>query len=321
MEAPQETTSSSAMTVEDRIAHLKQERNAVILAHNYTHGDVQDIADFTGDSLGLSQKAASTDADIIVFCGVHFMAETAAILSPQKRVFMPDGNAGCPMANMVTPRELAEMKAEHPDAIVVTYVNSSAAIKAMSDVCCTSANALDIVRCIPEDRKVLFVPDRNLGHYVARTLNRNIILWNGFCPTHERMLPEQVLAIKAEHPDALFVAHPECRPQVLDLADAVASTTGMLAYCAKSDAREFIIGTELGLLHRLKKDNPGKSFYLASPIADCPNMKLATLAKIRWCLEDLSGEVRVAEDIAKQARKPIERMLDVTLLEAFLKGE
>lgn len=321
MDASHETTTPAAMTVEDRIAQLKKERNAVILAHNYTRGEVQDIADFTGDSLGLSQTAASTDADIIVFCGVHFMAETAAILSPQKRVLMPDGNAGCPMANMVTPRELGEMKAEHPDAIVVTYVNSSAAIKAMSDVCCTSANALDIVRRIPEDRKILFVPDRNLGHYTARTLGRDIILWNGFCPTHERILPEHVLAIKAEHPEALFVAHPECRPQVLDLADAVASTTGMLKYCTESAAREFIVGTELGLLYRLEKDHPDKSFYPASPIGDCPNMKLATLAKIRWCLEDLSGEVRVAEDIAEQARKPIERMLDGALLEAFLKGE
>ena len=320
MEAAQATTTASSMTVEEHISRLKREKNAIILAHNYARGEVQDIADFTGDSLGLSQKAASTNADIIVFCGVHFMAETAAILSPQKRVLMPDGNAGCPMANMVTPRELAEMKAEHPDAIVITYVNSSAAIKAMSDVCCTSANALDIVRRIPQDRKILFIPDRNLGHYTARTLGRDIVLWNGFCPTHERILPEHVRAIKAEHPDALFVAHPECRPQVLDLADAIASTTGMLSYCATSDAREFIVGTELGLLHRLHKDNPGKSFYLASPIADCPNMKLSTLAKIRWCLEDLSGEVRVAEDIAEKARKPIERMLDGALLEAFLKG-
>lgn len=306
--------------VEEEIARLKNERNAVILAHNYTRGEVQDIADFLGDSLGLSRTAASTKADVIVFCGVHFMAETAAILSPEKRVLIPDVNAGCPMANMVTPRELQEMKARYPEAVVVTYVNSSATIKAMSDVCCTSANAIEIVRRIPGDRQVLFVPDRNLGHYTSRMLNREIILWDGYCPTHQRILPEHVAAIKAQHPEAKFVAHPECRPQVLEMADSVDSTTGMLEYCAKSPAREFIIGTEIGLLYRLEKDNPDKRFYPASPIADCPNMKLSTLAKIKWCLEEMSGEVRVPAEIAARARKPIERMLVPDLLARFLGG-
>ena len=319
MAAFSEHTSPSMNTVAEDIAQLKRMRNAIVLAHNYTLGEVQDIADFSGDSLGLSRRAASTDADIIVFCGVHFMAETAAILSPHKKVLMPDSNAGCPMANMVTPRELAEMKAQHPDAIVVTYVNSSAAIKAMSDICCTSSNALDIVRRIPEDREILFVPDRILGHYTGKMLNRDIILWKGFCPTHERILPEHVAAVQQEHPEALFVAHPECRPQVLDMADAVASTTGMLDFCAQNPAREFIIGTEIGLLHRLRADNPDKIFYPASTIADCPNMKLATLTKLKWCLEELSGEIVVDAAIAEQARKPIERMLDDVLLDRFLK--
>jgi len=306
------------LPIDQEIARLKEERNAIILAHNYTRGEVQDIADFLGDSLGLSRTAASTKADVIVFCGVHFMAETASILSPEKRVLMPDANSGCAMANMVTPRELAEMKAQYPEAVVVTYVNSSAAIKAMSDVCCTSANALEIVSRIPGDRQVLFVPDRNLGHYTGKMLNRDIILWDGFCPTHQRILLEHVMEVKKAHPEALFVAHPECRPQVLEIADFVASTTGMLDYCAKSPAREFIIGTEIGLLYRLEKDYPEKRFYPASLIADCSNMKLPTLAKIKWCLEELSGEVRVPAELAELARKPIERMLDADKLARFL---
>ncbi|MBN1257482.1 MAG: quinolinate synthase NadA [Planctomycetes bacterium] len=296
----------------DRINQLKTERKAVILAHNYTRGEVQDIADYVGDSLGLSQTAASTDAEVIVFCGVHFMAETAAILSPDKRVIMPDHHAGCPMADMVTPRELAELKKQHPEAIVVTYVNSTVEIKAMTDLCCTSANAVEVVRAIPDNQEVIFVPDRNLGSYVATQLGRKLILWNGFCPTHERIFPEHVELEKEKHPEALFVAHPECRPAVLEMADHIASTTGILRYCHENPATEFIIGTEIGLLHRLRIENPGKKFYPASPVSDCPNMKLITLEKIAWCLEDLSGEIKVPEETARAARRPIERMLEVT---------
>ena len=269
---------------------FRSERNAVILAHNYQTAEVQDVADFVGDSLGLSRTAADTSADCIVFCGVHFMAETAAILAPAKKVYMPDTHAGCPMADMVTERELARMKEKHPQAIVITYVNSSAAIKAMSDVCCTSANAVEVVRAVAEGREVIFVPERNLGSYGASQLDRELSLWPGFCPTHERILPEHVAAQRRAHPDAALVVHPECRPAVVAMADKVASTTGILHFCAESEAREFIIGTEIGLLHRLRKESPEKEFHPASKVADCPNMKLTTLEKIAWCLEDLTGE-------------------------------
>jgi len=299
-------------TLEDRLLGLKEQRNAVILAHNYQRGEVQDIADFTGDSLGLSRQAAATQAEVILFCGVHFMAETAALICPDKTVLIPDLHAGCPMANMVTPRELAEMKARHPDAAVVTYVNSTAAIKAMSDVCCTSANAIEVVRSIPADREVLFVPDQSLGGYVSRQLGRPIILWGGYCPTHHRILASDVARRKAEHPDALFVCHPECTADVIALADEVASTSGMLRYCAESPATEFIIGTEIGLLHTLRKANPAKTFLDVSPLADCPNMKLTTIEKMVWALEDMAHKVEVPPDIAAKARGAIERMLAIS---------
>ncbi|MHC4887098.1 MAG: quinolinate synthase NadA [Planctomycetota bacterium] len=295
-----------------QIQNLKQKNNAVILVHNYQRADVQEVADYLGDSLGLSRQAAETDADLIVFCGVHFMAETAAILAPGKRVLLPDLNAGCPMADMVTPRELQRLKDQHPDAVVVTYVNSSAEIKAMSDICCTSANAVEVVRGVAPEKEILFVPDRNLGNYCARQTGRDLVLWEGYCPTHERMLPEHVKAVLAQYPESPFVAHPECTPTVVDLADAVASTTGIIKYCRESQAQTIIVGTEIGLLHRLRRENPEKTFIPASPIADCPNMKLVTLEKLLWCLEDLSGEVIVPNDIAQQALKPIERMLEVT---------
>ncbi len=296
-----------------RINELKKQRNAVILVHNYAPGEVQDVGDFVGDSLGLSRTAAGTDADVIVFCGVHFMAETAAILAPEKTVLLPDANAGCPMANMVTPRQLAEMKAKNPDAVVVTYVNSSAAIKAMSDICCTSANAVEVVRSVPEDKPVLFVPDRNLGSYVSSVLQRELILWNGFCPTHERMLPEHVYAAKQAHPDAPVVMHPECRPATLAYADKVASTTGILRFCKENPAKEFIIGTENGIFHRLCKENPEKTFYHASDVADCPNMKLNSLEKIVWCLEDMASVVTVSPEIAAKALSPITKMLETVI--------
>lgn len=295
----------------DRLAELKKKRNAVVLAHNYQIAEVQDAADYVGDSLGLSRLAANTDADVILFCGVHFMAETAAILSPRKKVVVPDINAGCPMANMVIPRQLKEWRDAHPAAVVVTYVNSSAAVKALSDICCTSANAVEIVSSLPPDAEILFVPDRNLGHYAMTKTGRRMHLWNGFCPTHERMLPEMAEAARKAHPDAVLVAHPECRPALVAMADYVASTTGIMKFCNESDAREFIIATEIGILHPLRRENPGKTFHPLTEIADCPNMKLNTLEKMAWALEDLEPVVTVPPDIAALALKPIERMLEV----------
>ncbi len=294
-----------------RLAELKKQRNAVILAHSYQTADVQDAADYVGDSLGLSRIAAGTDADVILFCGVHFMAETAAILSPRKTVIVPDGNAGCPMANMVTPRQLKEWRDNNPDAVVVTYVNSSAAVKALSDICCTSANAVEVVRTIPRDRKALFVPDRNLGHWVMTKLDRPLELWNGFCPTHERMLPEMADEARKKYPGALLLAHPECRPSLIERADFVASTTGIVEYAKKSDAREFIIASEIGILHPLRLACPDKTFHPLTVIADCPNMKLNSLEKMVWALEDMSPVVAVPPDIARKALRPIERMLEI----------
>ena len=299
-------------TLADRLLELKRQRRAVILAHNYQRGEVQDVADFTGDSLGLSQQAAQTDAEVILFCGVHFMAETAAILCPDKKVLVPDLNAGCPMANMITPRELAAAKAQHPDAAVVCYVNSSAAIKAMSDVCCTSANAVKIVASIPREKPVLFIPDQSLGDYVAKQLGRSLILWPGYCPTHHHILADHVTRLKVQHPDAIFVCHPECTADVIALADHVASTSGILRYCRSTPVQKLIIGTEIGLLHRLRKDSPGKVFLEASPTADCPNMKLNTLEKMIWSLEDMIYEVTVLADVADKARGAIQRMLDLS---------
>ncbi len=299
-------------TLTEKLARLKVERQAVILAHNYQIGEVQDVADFVGDSLGLSQQAAGTDAQVILFAGVHFMAETAKILCPEKTVLVPDLNAGCPMANMVAPRELAERKNEHPDAAVVCYVNSSAAIKAMSNICCTSANAVKVVASIPTEREVLFIPDQSLGHYVSEQLGRELILWPGYCPTHHRILAADTGRLKEAHPQAKVVVHPECTTDVIALADAVASTSGILRYCQETEAQEFIIGTEIGLLHRLRKENPEKTFYAASALADCPNMKLNTLEKLVWSLEDLVYEVSVPAEIAEKARLAIERMLELS---------
>jgi len=294
-----------------RLSELKRERNAVILAHNYQRPEVQDAADHTGDSLGLSRQAAKTDADVILFCGVQFMAETAAIICPKKTVLIPDRNAGCPMANMIGPRELENARAEHPRAAVVCYVNSSAEIKAMSDVCCTSANAVDVVRSIPQDREVLFIPDQSLGSWVAKQLGRELILWEGFCPTHHRMLPEHVAAARRAHPEAELVVHPECLDEVVAEADEVASTSGMLRYCKESGARQFIIGTEIGMLHPLRTQNPAKQFFPVTGLADCPNMKLNTIEKMVWSLEDMQYVIKVPPDIARRARGAIDRMLEI----------
>jgi len=296
-----------------KIQRLKKERNAVILAHNYQRGEVQDIADFTGDSLGLSRAAAKTDADVILFCGVNFMAETAKLLNPDKVVLVPDANAGCPMANMIIVRELRELKKQYPDAVVVCYVNTTAEVKAESDICCTSSNAVEILKSVPEDREVIFIPDKHLGRWAAEQIGRrDVILYDGYCPTHQRILPGELRIRKEQHPEAKVVVHPECVKEVIDLADHVASTTGIAKYCRESDAREFIIGTEIGLLHKLRKENPDKKFYEVTCTADCPDMKLNTLQKMVWSLEDMIHEVHIPEGIAKRARKAIERMLEIS---------
>jgi quinolinate synthase len=297
-------------SIQQEIKSLLKERNAVLLAHNYMRDEVQEIADITGDSLALSIEAAKTDAEVIVFCGVHFMAESASILSPDKTVLLPRLDAGCPMADMVNVEALREMKKSLPGVPVVTYVNSSAAVKAESDICCTSANALKVVQSLP-DRELIFAPDRNLGSYVARFTEKRLHLWEGYCPTHERLKPEVVRELKQKYPDAPFVCHPECNPAVVALADHVCSTTGMYAYCQGSSAKRFIIGTEAGILWRLKRDNPGKEFILASPALICPNMKLTSLEDVLESLKSMQPVVKVPEEIRIPAKRALDRMLAI----------
>ncbi len=294
----------------ETVRELCKEKNALLLAHNYQRPEVQDAADLTGDSLGLSMEAAKTDAQVIVFAGVHFMAETAAILSPDKTVILPEEEAGCPMADMITPDQLRAKKAELPGVPVVTYVNSSAAVKAESDICCTSANVVSVVGSRPEDH-LLLTPDQNLAQYAQRHTTKKLDWWAGYCPTHQKLTPADVLAAKEAHPGALVMAHPECRPEVLDLADAIKSTSGMLKFAAESDAEEFIVGTETGLLHPLRTKNPDKKFYPASERMVCPNMKLTTLESIKIALELMTPVISVPEDIAEKARLAVERMLAV----------
>jgi quinolinate synthase len=301
----------NAMNISDKIRKLKAEKNAVILAHNYQRPDVQEIADFVGDSLGLSIQAAKTKADVIVFCGVHFMAETAKILSPQKTVLLPEEKAGCPMADMITGDQLRTLKQEHPGAAVLCYVNTSAEVKAECDLCCTSANAVVMVRDVLKDEKgIIFVPDQYLAAYVTSRTGREFITWPGYCPTHARILPEDILEQKRLHPSAKVIVHPECKPELIRLADKVASTEGMCRYVQETgDTDEFIIGTEQGIIHRMEKENPGKRFYHASKSAICPNMKATTLEKVLWSLEDMVHEIRVPEEIVQKARRSIERMV------------
>jgi quinolinate synthase len=302
------------MELIEKIQQLKKERNAVILAHNYQIPEVQDIADYVGDSLGLSVQASKTTADVIVFCGVYFMAETAKILSPDKIVLIPDEKAGCPMADMITADDLRELKAEHPRAKVLCYVNTTAAVKAECDVCCTSGNALQVVReAFRSDDEIIFAPDQYLAHYVSTQVGRDFITWQGFCPTHARILPEDIEAQKKRYPQARVIAHPECTEDVAELADCVLSTGGMLRYAREAKDREFILCTETGILHRLKKENPGKSFYAVSERAVCPNMKLTTLEKVLWSLEERGFEVTVPDHIMVQARTCLQRMLDFSL--------
>ncbi|MBV5340931.1 MAG: quinolinate synthase NadA [Deltaproteobacteria bacterium] len=297
--------------MKQQIKDLLKERNAVLLAHNYMRDEVQEIADITGDSLALSIEAARTDADVIVFCGVHFMAESAAILSPQKKVLLPRADAGCPMADMVTAEELEALRAKHPGVPVVTYVNSTAEVKAHSDICCTSANALKVAQSLP-DNELIFVPDRNLGRWVARFVpEKKFIFWEGFCPTHERMTLAAVQQKKAEHPGALFICHPESAPEVSAIADHVCSTSGMYEYCRTSPASKFIIGTEAGILYQLRLENPGKEFILASPALFCPNMKLTSLEDVLLSLQTMSPVVTVPEEIRAKAKRALDRMLAV----------
>jgi len=303
---------SIVLELEKKINKLKKERRAVILVHNYQLPEVQDIADFRGDSLELSRTAAKTDAKVVVFCGVHFMAETASILCPDKKVIVPDIQAGCPMANMLTAKDLRELKQRHPKAVVVSYVNSSAEVKAESDICCTSTNAVKVVNFIKDKYpEIIFVPDKYLADFVSRKTGKKLIVWNGYCPTHVRITAKDIKNKKVFHPQAKVLVHPECTPDVIDLADEALSTSGMVRYANESKSKEFIIGTEIGLIYRLKSDNPEKEFYPASEAAVCPNMKRTNLEKVLWCMEELKEEVHVPEPIRLRALRPIEMMLKI----------
>jgi quinolinate synthase len=319
----------------DKILKLKKDLNAIILAHNYQRPEVQDIADITGDSLELSRAAARTDYKVIVFCGVHFMAESASILSPDKTVLLPEIGAGCPMADMVTvdtPRKtkrefytdvlgitfefadnftLLDMKKKYPGVPVVAYVNTSAAVKAESDICCTSSNVVKVVNSLKEDT-VICIPDRNLSAYAAKRTTKRIISWDGFCNVHHAHLDiEDVKKAKAEHPDAVLVVHPECPPAVQEMADEITSTSGMLRFCKESNHREFIIGTEEGILHRLRKDSPDKKFYVLNKEMVCPNMKRTKLASVLTAMEKMQYVIKVSEDIRVKAKRALDRMLEI----------
>ncbi|QXV66144.1 quinolinate synthase NadA [Mucilaginibacter sp. 21P] len=299
------------------IDKLKKEKNAVILAHYYQEGDIQDIADYIGDSLGLSQQAAKTDADIIVFAGVHFMAETAKILSPNKKVLLPDLKAGCSLADSCPPHLFRKFKEQYPDHLVITYVNCTAELKALSDIVCTSSNAVQIVESLPKDQKIIFGPDRNLGAWVAKKTGRDLVLWNGACMVHEIFSREKITKLKERHPNAKLLAHPECEEVILQMADYIGSTTGILKYATNSPEKEFIVATESGIMHQMQKENPDKTFIPAPPnnhcaCNDCPHMKRNTLEKLYLCLKNEMPEVEVPAHIIKDAVKPIERMLEIS---------
>jgi quinolinate synthase len=295
----------------NKIQELKDRRKAVILAHNYQPGEIQDLADFTGDSLGLSIKASQTDAETIVFCGVLFMAETAAILSPEKTVLLPEKGAGCPMADMITADQVRQLKQEHPDALVVCYVNSSAEVKAESDYCCTSANAVEVVNSLPENRRIIFVPDQHLGQFVADRTGRDIILWPGYCTTHVAITADDVRAARAKYPDAVVMAHPECSEPVKALSDELLSTSQMLKRVAEDPTKRYIVATETGIIHSLKKQNPDVEFIPASNRAICPNMKKITLDKVVASLEEMQYEITVPEAISTRAKKALDRMVEI----------
>lgn len=299
---------NKVQSISDRLSALKEEKKAVILAHNYQVDEVQDVADYVGDSYELSKIASQTQAEVIVFCGVHFMAESAKILSPEKTVILPDIMAGCPLADMADPQLVKEKKKEHPEAAVACYINTSAAVKAECDVCVTSANAVNIINNYPAD-EFIFVPDQNLGHYISTKTDKKIILWDGYCITHHRVTAEETRKARQAIPDAVLVAHPECRPEVLEQADEILGTGGMLRYVRESKDKKFIVGTELGLIYRLKKENPDKEFYLLSTALICPNMKYTSLEKVVKSLESLSPQIEVPEDIRVKAKTCLDRML------------
>jgi quinolinate synthase len=301
----------------EEIEKLKKEKNAIILAHYYQEPDIQDIADYIGDSLGLSQEAAKTKADVIVFAGVHFMAETAKILSPQKKVLLPDLKAGCSLADSCPPHLFKKFKEKYPDHLVITYVNCTAELKALSDIVCTSTNAVQIVESLPKDQKIIFGPDKNLGAWVAKKTGRDLVLWNGACMVHEIFSREKITKLKERHPNAKFIAHPECEEAVLAMADYIGSTTGLLKYTINSEAKEFIVATESGIIHQMEKANPTKTFIPAPPnnscaCNDCPYMKRNTLEKLYLCLKNGLPEVMVPNAIIEKAKKPIERMLEIS---------
>jgi quinolinate synthase len=298
--------------MKEKIRSLLKKRNAIMLSHNYQPPEIQDVADLCGDSLELSIKAAQTDADVIVFCGVHFMAETASILSPDKTVLLPREDAGCLMADMIEPEGLQIMIDKLPAMPVVTYVNSTAAVKALSTICCTSANAINVVNSLDAD-EVIMTPDRNLALYTASRTQKKVHTWDGYCPSHDRLLPEDVYSAKKAYPDAVFMAHPECRPEVLELADVIRSTSGMIRYAKESKNSSFIVGTEIGLIYPLKKANPDKAFYPASSKMLCKNMKKISLEDVVRSLEHMEGEVKVPEDIRRPAFKAVQKMVDLSL--------
>ncbi|AIM35372.1 quinolinate synthetase [Sphingobacterium sp. ML3W] len=301
----------------EEIKRLKEEKNAVILAHYYQEAEIQDIADYIGDSLGLSQEAAKTDADVIVFAGVHFMAETAKILSPSKKVLLPDAKAGCSLSDSCPPHLFAKFKEQYPDHLVITYVNCTAELKALSDIVCTSSNAVEIVESLPKDQKIIFGPDRNLGAYVMKKTGRDLVLWNGACMVHEIFSQDKIDQLKVTYPDAKFIAHPECEDHILAGADYVGSTSGMLKYTMNDEATTYIVATESGIIHQMQKASPGKTFIPAPPnnacaCNDCPHMKLNTLEKLYNCLKYESPEIILDEAVIARAQKPIERMLQLS---------
>jgi quinolinate synthase len=326
--------SKDTEAVREEILKLKEERNAIILSHNYQRDEVQDIADFVGDSLELSRTAAEINCDVIVFCGVHFMAESASILSPNKTVLLPELDAGCPMADMIqvsSPRKvwktfpgyetqptfvfpheftLMDIKAKYPGVPVVAYVNTTAGVKAESDTCCTSANVVKVIESLPDER-VICIPDRNLSMWAQKNTKKQIIAWDGFCHVHDRIAKKDVLKVREEYPNALFMAHPECRLEVLELADHVTSTSGMLRFAKSSDAKEFIVGTETGLMHRLKKENPDKIFYPLRKDMVCPNMKKTTLNSVLSALKEMKNVIKVPEEIRIPAKRALDRMLEI----------
>jgi len=301
----------------EEIQRLKREKNAVLLAHYYQDSDIQDVADYIGDSLGLSQQAASTSADVIVFAGVHFMAETAKILSPSKKVLLPDLNAGCSLSDSCPPHLFAKFKELYPDHLVITYVNCTAELKALSDIVCTSTNAVQIVESLPPEQKIIFGPDKNLGEYIIKKTGRDMVLWNGACMVHELFSGDKINDLRKQFPQAKFIAHPECEPHILEKADYIGSTSGLLKFTIEDEAEAFIVATESGILYQMQKASPHKTFIPAPPTNtcacnDCPYMKLNTLEKVYNCLKFESPEVTLPEELIQRARKPIERMLQIS---------